>query len=98
MLMNASGWRFVPGFNIGTAANTASSNKSIVRGLAYHNKVYKALRAHNKPILNLALNSTSSLGSVSFTLVQDGSVVRCVSLMQSWLISLLVAGLWLKQS
>jgi len=48
MLMNASGWRFVPGFNIGTAANTASSNKSIVRGLAYHNKVYKALRAHNK--------------------------------------------------
>jgi len=38
-------WQHVPGFNIGTAANTASKNKSIVRGLAYHNKVYKALRS-----------------------------------------------------
>ena len=44
MLSKSSGWRLVPGFNIGTGANTASKNKSIVRGLAYHNKVYKALR------------------------------------------------------
>jgi hypothetical protein len=45
MLATTQGWQLVPGFNIGTAANTASSNKSIIRGLAYHNKVYKALRA-----------------------------------------------------
>ena len=46
MLAQTQGWRLVPGFNIGTAANTASKNKSIIRGLAYHNRVYKALRAH----------------------------------------------------
>ena len=46
MVVISSGWRLVPGFNIGTAANTASKNKSIIRGLAYHNKVYRALRAH----------------------------------------------------
>lgn len=45
MLTKSRGWQLVPGFNIGSAANTASKNKSIVRGLAYHNKVYKALRA-----------------------------------------------------
>jgi hypothetical protein len=44
VLATTQGWQLVPGFNIGTAANTASSNKSIIRGLAYHNKVYKALR------------------------------------------------------
>jgi len=48
MLARAEGWQLVPGFNIGTAANTASKNKSIIRGLAYHNKVYKALRAYVK--------------------------------------------------
>ena len=57
MLSRTSGWQHVPGFNIGTGANTASQNKSIVRGLAYHNKVYKALRAHVKahPELGLEL-------------------------------------------
>jgi len=45
MLSRTEGWQYVPGFNIGTGANTASKNKSIVRGLAYHNKVYRALRA-----------------------------------------------------
>jgi len=45
MLAQTQGWQLVPGFNIGTAANTASKNKSIVRGLAYHNRVYKALKA-----------------------------------------------------
>jgi len=44
VLATTQGWQLVPGFNIGTAANTASKNKSIIRGLAYHNKVYKALR------------------------------------------------------
>jgi hypothetical protein len=48
MLMNSSGWQHVPGFNIGTAANTASKNKSIVRGLAYHNRVYRTLRSYVK--------------------------------------------------
>lgn len=46
MLTTTKGWQLVPGFNIGTAANTASKNKSIVRGLAYHNRVYRALRAY----------------------------------------------------
>jgi hypothetical protein len=46
MLARSSGWCLVPGFNIGTGANTASKDKSIIRGLAYHNKVYKALRRH----------------------------------------------------
>jgi hypothetical protein len=45
MLARSSGWCLVPGFNIGTAKNTASKDKSIIRGLAYHNKVYRALRA-----------------------------------------------------
>jgi len=48
MLEKSSGWQLVPGFNIGTGANTASKNKSIVRGIAYHNKVYRALRAFVK--------------------------------------------------
>jgi hypothetical protein len=45
MLRKTEGWQLVPGFNIGTGANTASKNKSIIRGIAYHNKVYRALRA-----------------------------------------------------
>jgi len=45
MLSKTTGWQLVPGFNIGPAANTASKDKSIIRGLAYHNKVYRALRA-----------------------------------------------------
>lgn len=44
MLMRTEAWERVPEYNIGSAANYATRNKSIVRGLAYHRKVYKTLR------------------------------------------------------
>ncbi len=34
--------------DVGTRSNTASKNKSIVRGLAYHRKIYKLLEAWRK--------------------------------------------------
>jgi hypothetical protein len=37
-------WRVEHGISIGSHNNTASNNKSIRRGLAYHRRVYKALR------------------------------------------------------
>lgn len=50
-------WELVVGFNIGTAANTASKNPSIVRGIAYHNQTYRRLRSwvNDNPDLNLEL-------------------------------------------
>lgn len=39
-------WEHVSNINIGTRSNTATNNKSIKRGLAYHNKVYRLLRNH----------------------------------------------------
>lgn len=39
-------WEHVTNINIGTSSNTATNNKSIKRGLAYHNKVYRAIRKH----------------------------------------------------
>jgi hypothetical protein len=39
-------WERVPEYNIGSRANYSCDNKSIVRGLAYHRRVYGILFAH----------------------------------------------------
>lgn len=46
LMKTARQWELVPNFNIGTASNTASKNKSIVRGIAYHNQTYRRLEQH----------------------------------------------------
>lgn len=38
-------WERAPDFAIGTRGNTACKDKSIVRGLAYHRKVYRQLES-----------------------------------------------------
>jgi hypothetical protein len=43
--MIAERWERAPEFAIGSMGNAACGNKSIVRGLAYHRKVYKRLHA-----------------------------------------------------
>lgn len=44
----AARWHVVRDYHIGTAINTASKNKSIVRGLQYHRRVYGVLRSWQK--------------------------------------------------
>ena len=41
--MQLETWERAPEFNIGSAVNNSCKDKSIVRGLAYHRKVYKRL-------------------------------------------------------
>jgi hypothetical protein len=51
-------WQLAPEFAIGSKANKACKDKSIVRGLAYHQKVYTKLRGWLKlhPELNLVFH------------------------------------------
>lgn len=44
--MSEGRWQLDFKVTIGSKTNKASKNKSIVRGLAYHNKVYKLLSQH----------------------------------------------------
>lgn len=39
-------WERAPEFAIGSAVNNSCGNKSIIRGLAYHRRVYGKLEAH----------------------------------------------------
>lgn len=43
MLMTPHSWTRAPEFSIGSAKNNASKNLSIVRGLAYHRRVYASI-------------------------------------------------------
>ena len=42
----SDGWKLDFNCRIGSAANTASKNKSIVNGLRYHRRIYKLLHQH----------------------------------------------------
>jgi hypothetical protein len=48
--MATAAWKIEHGIAIGSQYNTASKNKSIVRGLQYHRRCYRALEAYAKTL------------------------------------------------